>query len=159
MKRMPFALQLSSQRAIVLDDAVMHYGQYTGTVRMGVGIDVVGSAMGSPACVTDAQRARSGPRAVLDISNEIGEFAGTPAQFKFAGRGEHCYPGRIIATVFKFTEAIKQYGSNIGTLRADVTYDTAHGSGILSVLRYCSGEEANQSGGRKQTGAIDCVPG
>ena len=61
MKRMSLALQLSSQRTIVLDDAVMYYGQYASTVGMRVGIDVVGTAMGSPACVTDTQWARFGP--------------------------------------------------------------------------------------------------
>src|SRR5215472_2808402 len=134
MKHVPFALQLSSQRAIVLDDAIMYYSQYACTVGMGVGINIVGAAMGSPACMTDAQRTRFGPRAVLDISDKIGKFAGAAVQFKFAGRGKHGNPGGIVATVFKFTEAIKQYGSNIGALRADVPYDTTHGSGILSVL-------------------------
>src|SRR6266700_5907081 len=107
MKRVHFALQLSSQLAVVFDDAVMYYSQYAGTIGMEVGIDVVGAAMGSPACVTDAQRARFGPRAVLDIGNEIGKFAGAAVQFKLAGRGEHCDPSGIVAAIFKFAEAIK----------------------------------------------------
>src|SRR5215472_11706149 len=112
MKHVPFALQLSSQRAIVLDDAIMYYSQYACTVGMGVGINIVGAAMGSPACVTDAQWTRFGPRAVLDVGDKVGKFASAAVHFKLAIRGEHCNPGGVVATVFKFTEAIKQYGSN-----------------------------------------------
>jgi hypothetical protein len=45
------ALQLLAERLVVVDNTIVHEGESPGPVRMGVGIDVVGLAMGGPAGV------------------------------------------------------------------------------------------------------------
>src|SRR5947209_5124524 len=93
---------------------------------MGMGVCIVGAAMGGPASVSDAKRSLPGAGAILDTVNQVGNFAGAAAQFECACRGEHGDAGRVIAAILKFAQTIEQYGSNIGPLGADVAYDTAH---------------------------------
>src|ERR1051326_8310416 len=93
---------------------------------MGMGVCIVGAAMCSPASVSDAKRSLPWAGAILDTGKQIGNFAGATAQFECTCRGEYGDAGRVIAAIFELAQAIEQYGSNIGPLRANVAYDTAH---------------------------------
>ncbi len=123
---MPFAFHFCSQVGEVFDDAVVNNGQHTGAIRMWVGIDFIRTAMRGPACMPDAQRTGSRSRAVLNGGHEIGELPGAAMYRQGAGRGEDCNARGVIAAVFEFAKAFKQYGSNIGAFRSDVANDTAH---------------------------------
>ena len=56
LERDALGLQFGLQLAKILDDAVVDYGKPVGRVRMSVGF--IGLAMGRPARVADADRAR-----------------------------------------------------------------------------------------------------
>src|ERR1700738_1115610 len=118
--------QLTAQFDIVLDDAIVHHGQYTCAVGMRMRVDIVGAAMRGPTCMTNTQRTLARTRTILDGTNEVGNFARTSAQFERAGSCEDGYPCRVVAAIFEFTQAIKQYGSNVAARGADVADDTAH---------------------------------
>ena len=134
MKGVSFARQFLAQLRVILDDAVVDNGQHARAVRMGMGIGIVGAAMGSPTSVTDTQRTSVRTRTIIDGGDEISNFACAAAQFERSSRGEDSDARGVIAAIFEFAQAIKQYSSNIGPLGADVADDTAHRSGILSIL-------------------------
>ena len=126
MKGVSFARQFLAQLRVILDDAVVDNGQHACAVRMGMGIDVVGAAMGGPACVSDTQRTSVRTRTIIDGGDEISNFACAAAQFERSSRGEDSDARGVIAAIFELAESFKQYGSYIGALRPDVANDTAH---------------------------------
>src|SRR5436190_23286064 len=91
--------------------------------------------MGGPACMADAECALAGARTVLDGGDQISDLSCTSVQFKRASRGKNRNTSGVIAAILKFPQAIKQYGSNVSAVLADVADDTAHEVGYPFLLR------------------------
>src|SRR5260370_40885690 len=109
---MPLVLQSRSEFDVVLDDAVMQDSDHASTIRMGVGVTLVGATVGRPTRVTNAKRPWRWARAIGNTGYKIGNFACPTMQLKCASSGEDRETGRGIASVLKFTESITQEGSD-----------------------------------------------
>ncbi len=111
--------ELRAQFREILDDAVMDHGDPVG--RMGMGIDLVGPAMGRPTGVADAD----GPRQRLlgEPDLEIAQLAFGAAAGQLAGL-QRRDPGRIVAAVFQPPQGI--HHARRDRLAAENSYDSAH---------------------------------
>ena len=99
--------QLLTQLAKIFDDAVVYDGNQIGCVRVGI---VLGrSAMGRPACMTDADRATE--RFAIETILERTElsFRTPAAKHAFLKRGD---TGRVVAAIFEALERIDQLTRN-----------------------------------------------
>ena len=106
----------------VLDDAVVDDGHVARAVHVGMGVAVVGPAVGRPAGVAEADR-RLG-RHVEQRRAQVGELARALLHEQLA-RGRHERDARrVIAPVFEASEAVEQDGRRVP--RPDVSDDAAH---------------------------------
>src|SRR5262249_53669964 len=92
-----FRLELSFERGIVLDDAIVDDGHDSLAAEMGVSVAIGGRAMRRPAGVANADAA--GSRPVAQVKNEVVNAAGLLAQMK-ARAGQGGEAGTVIAAVF-----------------------------------------------------------
>jgi len=108
-----------AQSHVVLDDAVVHDGDVTGRVR--VGIVLARTPMRGPARMPDP--GRTGQRVFGQGFVEEGELAGGAYDFDGLAvmHGEAC---RIVTAVFELAEPVDQDGS--GRTGSDVADDSAH---------------------------------
>ena len=84
-------LQLLPQAAVVFDDAVLHHRQLAAAIEMGVGVALLGPAVGGPAGVADA--AVAGGAAFLEALAEVHQLAFGPQAVEGAGAAR-CGVGR-----------------------------------------------------------------
>src|SRR5262249_44095236 len=119
-ERAPLGDELGAQRAVVLDDAVVHHADARDLVR--VGVLVGGLAVGGPAGVADAElpRRRRGAQQALqgvELAAAADDLALTAVPDGDAGR--------VVAPVFQPAQPREQDGGAVAF--ADVTYNSAHG--------------------------------
>ena len=114
--------ELAFQLRKVLDNTVVHHRNVAAAAHMGMGIDVVGFAVGGPAGVTDAQAAGQVRPLVGQILQHLQAALGLlhphPA---FTAYGD---TGGVIAAVFQPLQSVQQNGG--GLLPAHITYDSTH---------------------------------
>ncbi len=99
------ALEALAQLLVVLDDAVVHHGQFfPGEVR--VGIALARRAVGGPAGVGDTQVTGQwlGCQGLL----QLGDLADTATALQRTGLGEDRHAGAVIAPVLQALEAFDQ---------------------------------------------------
>jgi hypothetical protein len=82
--------------------------------------------VGRPTRVTNAKRPWRWSRAIGNSGYKIGNFACPTMQLECASRGEDRDTGRVIASVLKFSQSIKQDGSDVAARWANVANDAAH---------------------------------
>ena len=127
-------LELLAQAAVVLDDAVLNHGHLAAAIEVGVGIALLGLAVGGPTGVADAAVARGAHG--LEAGREVDELALGPQAGELAwfalgatgrglkgglNRGQAC---RVVAAVFQLAQALEQQGGSLP--RTDHRNDAAH---------------------------------
>ena len=115
-----FALELTFQLEVILDDAVVHHRDVTGDVRMSIGL--TRPTVGRPARVPEPGRAREVPR--LDRGSQVLELAHRAHDLDRLSVVDR-EPGRVVAAVLELGKPIEQNGSRLP--RPDVTDDSTHG--------------------------------
>ncbi len=115
-------LEPVAQFAEVLDDPVVDDRDLAGAVLVRVGIEVVGSAMGRPTRVGQAD-GRVG-RSVGDRRLQVGELAGLLLDEEIAGVVDERDAGRVVAAVLEPPQAFDEDRSRRS--RTSVTNDAAH---------------------------------
>ena len=119
---MAAALQLGFQGQVVFHDAVMGHGDAAGAIGMGMGISLGGTAMCSPAGVSQAGGAGgSGARGIVQQAHHAAH--GLPHLQAPLGL-QHSHPGAVVAPVLQPTQAL--YHDGPGRAVAHVTDDAAH---------------------------------
>src|SRR3954468_10558114 len=114
-------LELITQLAEILDNAVVYHRYLVGGVRMGIAFG--GAAVGCPAGVADADVSRQGLARELGL--EIAQLAlGSPAPGRPAIQSGDA--GGIVASVFEPLERIDQRGGDRVT--AENAHNSAHAS-------------------------------
>lgn len=103
------ALELFAQHFVVFDDAVVHHGQVTGEVRMGV--TLARCAVGGPAGVGNTQATHQ--RLTGQGLVQFADFTRATHALKLAGVGENRHTGAVIAAVFEALEAFDQDRGNV----------------------------------------------
>src|SRR6185312_8298489 len=126
-KCVTFALKFYAQFGVILDNPIMHYSQHTSAIEVGMRVRVVGTPVCGPTRVTNTQWTILRTLRFRDRRFQIRDFARATMQGQRAIGGENRDTGGIVAAIFETSERIKQNGSDIGPLRADVANDTAHG--------------------------------
>ena len=118
----PLLLELITQLAEILDNAVVYHRYLVGGVRMGIAFG--GAAVGCPAGVADADVSRQGLARELGL--EIAQLAlGSPAaELPAIQSGD---AGGIIAPIFEPLERIDQRGGDRVT--AENAHNSAHATG------------------------------
>ena len=111
--------ELGAQFGEILDDAVVDDRDLVG--RMGMGIDLVGTAMGRPAGMADADGARQ--RLLGEPDLEIAQLAFGAAAGQVAGL-QRRDPGQVIAAVFQPLQGIDH--ARRDRLAAEDSDDSAH---------------------------------
>ena len=106
----------------VLDDAVVDDRDIAGAVDVGMGVEVVGPAVGRPAGVGEADR-RLG-RGVEQRGAQVGQLARALLHEQLARCRDEGDAGRVIAAVLEAREALEQDGRRVA--RPDVSDDAAH---------------------------------
>ena len=106
----------------VLDDAVVDDRHVARAVDVGMGVEVVGPAVGRPAGVGEAD-GRLG-RGVEQRRPEVGELARALLHEQLARRGHERDARRVVAPVLQAREAVEQDGRRVP--RPDVSDDAAH---------------------------------
>ena len=122
LEHIALLLQLLLQGDEVFDDAVVDHGELAALAHMGMGVDVVGLAVGGPAGVSDAQGAGQVPTVMgqLPQSRHPALFL-AKAQHAIAAHGD---TGGVIAPVFQPLQPVQQNGG--GLLMANISYDSTH---------------------------------
>ena len=89
---------------------------------MGMGVHLIGLAMGGPACVGDAYMAAD----VLAIgeSLQVGDLAFGLIHIQHVGIIEQRHAGTVVATIFKTFQALNQ--NRIGVLMAQISNYSTH---------------------------------
>ena len=114
--------QLIFQLHVVLNDAVVHHGDPPAAADVGVGVDVVGLAVGGPAGVSDAQGAGQIGAVVGQLAEHVQPAADLlHPQLTVTA---HSNAGGVIAPVFQSAQAVQQNGGRL--LRANISYDSTH---------------------------------
>src|SRR5260370_33471528 len=116
--------QFRAQLGVVLNDTVVDDGQHAATISMGMGVHIVGATMRGPARVSDAEGTRGRMGTIFERGHKVGDFACPAVYFEGSSGGQDGDASRVLAAIFEFAQAIKQYGSNVGALLAHVTNDT-----------------------------------
>src|SRR5947207_1028809 len=101
-------LKLLFEREVVLDDAVVHDHDLSGTIAMGMGVFFGWAAMRRPARVADAVTAIE--RAQANGVFEVPQLAGSPAHGQPAVFSHHRQPSRIVSAIFQTLEPIQNDG-------------------------------------------------
>ena len=98
--------ELRPQRRRILDDPVVHHRDLLLLVDVGVGIDIVGLAVGRPARVTDSHpAAQTLGEPAFQLPDLARRFV--HAQAPASNQG---HPGRVVAAVFQAMQARQQDG-------------------------------------------------
>jgi hypothetical protein len=118
--------QLGPQLGGVLDDAVVHDGHVAGGVGLGVGVDVVGLAVGGPPRVADADAA---PQPLGQGGDQVADPPG-PLVHTQPRRAEHRDARRVVAPVLEPLQALDQHGHRVAA--ADESDDPTHVVGPFS---------------------------
>ncbi len=130
-------LQVFLDLQIVFDDAVVHQSDGTVLADMGMGVDVVGLAVGSPAGVSDAKAAVQIGAAVDHIAEHL-----QPALALFHLETmlfrAHGHTGRVIAPVFHPGQAVQQDRRRL--LPSHISNNSAHKMSILLINRLPKGQ-------------------
>ena len=113
----------------VLDDPVVDHRDLAGAVLVGMGVEVVGPAVGRPAGVREPDR-RVG-RPVRDRRLEVGELARLLLDEQVALLVDEGDPGRVVAAVLEPPETLDQDGARL--TRAGIADDAAHAPGGFSL--------------------------
>ena len=119
----PLGLQKLLQPGIVLDDPVVDHSDPAGLAHLGVGVDVVGRPVGSPAGMP--QPHVSGQ--LLPLTGEVGQHLEPPL-----GLGhlepllwvQHRQPRGVIPPVLQAAQPLQQDGGRL--FRSNISYDTTH---------------------------------
>ena len=106
---------------VVLDNAVVHDDDFSGTVAMRVSVFFSRTSMCRPSGVTDPILTVDWTR--RDDLFETVEFAGAAPNFNSAVFNK-CNPRRIVATIFQSFEAVDQNWNN--RLGSEIANDAAH---------------------------------
>ena len=117
-------LQVFAQRRVVFDDAVVHYRQAVGNVRVGVALGRF--AVGGPAGVGDAQGAAD--RRGLQGAFQFGNLADRAYALDAVTGVQYSNAGGVVTAVFETAQAFKQNGGDIAL--GGGADDSAHG-GVL----------------------------
>ena len=110
----------------VLDDAVVDDRDVAGAVHVGMGVAVVGPAMGRPAGVGEADGGLR--RHVEQCRAQVGELARALLHEHLARRGHERDARRVIAPVLQPCEPVEQDGRRVP--RPDVSDDATHVLGL-----------------------------
>jgi hypothetical protein len=123
-------LELSFEGGIVFDDAVVHQGDFAVASGVGMGVDIIGLAVGRPAGVPDAQRAID--RLFFQQPAQLIDPAGFFADRDLAAI-QHGDARAVVAPVLQAEQPFQnQFRSGPVT---DVSHDSAHNSCIPWVAR------------------------
>jgi len=123
----PLRLQLLTQDAVVLDDAVLHHRHPAGAVEVRVGVALLRLAVGGPAGVADAAQTGSpvGFKALREVHQlALGAQAAQPSRsIPLSGlhRGD---AGGVVAAIFELPQPFQQQRRRFS--RADHRNDAAH---------------------------------
>ena len=108
---------------IVFNDAVMHQRDPAVLADMGMGVDVIRFAVGSPAGMADAQRPFHIGAAVDHVGKHLKSALGL-AYLKALGLRPHRHTGGIVPPVFHPGQTVQQNGSRF--LAAHITNNSTH---------------------------------
>ena len=114
-------LQGRSEPVMILDDAVVYDGDVALHVRVGVGVQVGGLAVGGPAGMPDTDGTRQG--CVLQLVLQIAKAALRLHQMDHA-LIHHRYACAVITAIFQAGQPLQQNGLRL--LTADIAYNAAH---------------------------------
>jgi hypothetical protein len=127
------------QRLVILDDAVVHDGDPTRAVQVGVGILVGRRAVRRPTRVSDAGRAGDG--FLVAETSQAGVDAAGPFAHLHPALAGNAQARAVIAAVFEAAQSFEKNGNRV--LFAEIANDATHGC-----LRVESSANAGASGGR-----------
>ena len=127
-------LELLAQAAVVLDDAVLNHRHLATAIEVGVGVALLGLAVGGPTGVANAAVARGadGVEAGREVDQlALGPQAGELAGFALGATSRGLNRGRnrgqasgVVAAVFQLAQALEQQGGSLP--RTDHRNDAAH---------------------------------
>ena len=106
----------------VLDDAVVDDRHVARAVHVGMGVEVVGPAVGGPAGMGEADRGRG--RGIEQRRPEVGQLARPLLDEQLARGGHERDARRVVAPVLQAREALEQDGRRVPW--SDVSDDAAH---------------------------------
>jgi len=106
---------------IVFNDAVMDDGDFSGVIEMGVGVDLIGAAMSSPAGVPNPNHCRGNPSGehFLEIADSSGAFGEMKCAVFEQGNSR-----RVITAVFETFETFNK--NRLGRFIPEVRYNSTH---------------------------------
>ena len=130
-QRVAARLQPIPQLREVLDDPVVDHRDRAGAVLMGVGVEVVRSAVGRPASV--GQPDRGVRRPVGDRGLEVRQLAGLLLDEEVAFLVDEGDPGRVVPAILEPLEAFDQDRARLAW--PGIADDTAHVAVVLRVPR------------------------
>ncbi len=134
-KGVALPLQHGAQRAEVLDDAVVNYGDLAMAIDVWMRVALIGLAMRRPAGVRDADGAVRGTAVHHGLELRDLAFCLAGVEALSVHRRD---AGRIVAAVFEALEALDE--QRAGDLGPDVAYNSAHmESRVLDVGSFTSG--------------------
>jgi hypothetical protein len=119
---MAFLGEFLLKRNVVLDDAIVNDNNFPAAVAMRVGVLFGGAAMSGPTGVSDTVCSVEGFQP--DYFFEIAQLAFGSPNLKTFTVAANCDSGRVIPTVFKSPQTIKNDGNH--PLFANITHDSAH---------------------------------
>ena len=102
-----FAFEFETEDGVVLDDAVVYEGEGTGLRVVGVGVEVVRLAVGSPTGVGDAD----GAGGVFGFGEalKVGDFAFGFVEVEYAAVGDEGDARAVVAAVFETMKSFNEY--------------------------------------------------
>ena len=133
---MAFLQQGLLQGHIIFDDTVVDDGKLAAFIRMGMGVDIAGFPVGSPAGMADAHRARRFMAYDFLPQGIQPAHAFFNIDLAIVVNGD---AGRVIPSVFQFAQAFHQKRSCL--MASDISYDSAHSCALLRffVVTVCRG--------------------
>ena len=113
--------ELLPQFSVIFDDAVLHHRQSTAAITVGMGVVLLGFAVGGPAGMADAHQPRGS--LTLHPCRQVHQLALGPdaMQLPCLHRG---HTGRVVAAIFQLTKTLKQQRCCVP--RANHRNDSAH---------------------------------
>ena len=123
-------LELLAQAAVVLDDAVLNHGHLATAIEVGVGVALLGLAVGGPTGVANAAVARGadGVEAGREVDQlALGPQAAELAWFALGATRRRLNRGQasgVVAAVFQLAQTLQQQGGSLP--RTDHRNDAAH---------------------------------
>ena len=119
-KRMAVFLKRAAQHRVIFDNSVVDQRQTAIAADVRVGVDVVGLAVRSPACMADADTA--GDVLVFRVFDQFGYFAFFLIDVQAAVKQGHA--GAVVAPVFQSLQTLDQ--DWVGHFRPDISDNSAH---------------------------------